>query len=141
MTFPESEREMVWQAIQALSSREVQVAIEVPLLNRSIDLVFRDEEGVLTAVEFKRHDWRRALKQAQDHRLGTERVYVCVPESVISESLVREAANIGVGILAWSRTNPLRQFLDPEPSTLPLAAVSDWLLRAFRTRIEEGGRL
>lgn len=138
---PDSEREMVWQAVQSLSNRQVPVAIEVPLMNRSIDLVFRNEDGVLTAVEFKRHDWRRALEQAQDHRLGTERVYVCVPEPVITESFVREAENNGIGILAWSQKDPMEQFLDPKPSTLPMATVRDWLFSAFRRRMEEGGRL
>jgi hypothetical protein len=53
-------------------------AVEVPFMNRSADLVYYKDEKI-TVVEFKLHDWKKAIMQAKIHALGANEVYICLP--------------------------------------------------------------
>ena len=131
---PQSEKQMIQEVVTHLRDQNHSVALEVPFLNRSIDLVYQNNDGDLTAVEFKRHDWKRALQQAHDHRLGTDRVYICLPISVINENVEQKAKEIGVGIMAWSPDNPFLLHMDPSPSSITVPPVKNWLRESFTTR-------
>jgi hypothetical protein len=75
----------------------VNVSHEVPLLGRTVDLVYIVEDSVFT-VEFKMHDWRRAISQARDHLLGADYAYICMPKRRITEGLRVELEKAGVGL-------------------------------------------
>lgn len=73
-----TEREMVLDFCKVLERENVVFAVEVPFMNRSVDLVFYKDEKI-KAIEFKLHDWQKAVKQAKVHSLGADEVYVCLP--------------------------------------------------------------
>ena len=123
---PKTEAEMVDAAIAVLRRQSVEHATEVPILHRSIDLVFRDGHDFV-AVEFKRRDWRRGLLQAQDHALAADRVYLCLPPTRITNRLKREATTAGVGILSWTPDNPLRTVAVAPRSNLVWSVTKGWL--------------
>lgn len=75
----------------------VDVSREVPLLGRTIDLVYIIENSVVT-VEFKLRDWRRAISQARDHLLGADYAYICMPRRKITDGLRIELEKAGVGL-------------------------------------------
>ena len=75
----------------------VSVSHEVPLLGRMVDLVYIIEGSVVT-IEFKLHDWRRAIVQARDHLLGADYAYICMPKRKITDRLKRELESTGVGL-------------------------------------------
>jgi len=89
---------MVRSALHRLRRRErIVVSSWVPILGRCIDLAFI-EEGAVTTVEFKLRDWRRALEQARDHRLGADHAYVCMPRRQVSEKMRSELLRLGIGL-------------------------------------------
>lgn len=96
----------------------IKVGLEVPLLGRSVDLVMM-LDGVVISVEFKLRDWRRALIQAKDHRLGADYSYICVPPERVTETLIDAVHSQGVGLLTLSRSNewPLEVVVKAPPST------------------------
>lgn len=136
MTKPKTEREMVKAASSYLRKKNIVFADEVPLLNRSIDLVY-EVDGVLTAVEFKVSDWQRALIQAQDHSLGADEVFVCIPSDRVTVKLKERAASLGIGILGWSWEDPLRIIVDCDCQEIQMQGVRDWLVEGFRLRLNK----
>ena len=127
---PETEWEMVRAAEVVLVRKDVEYATEVPLMHRSIDLVFRDGDEFV-AVEFKRHDWRRGLAQARDHALAVDRVYLCLPSERVTKALRREAAEAGVGVLGWSPQAPLSEAVAAQRSDLVWTVSRRWLEARF----------
>ena len=136
--YPKSEKEMVSSVLSVLEMNNTPLAIEVPFLNRSIDLVFENKGGELTTIEFKRHDWRRAIIQASDHKLGSKSVYICLPESKISYHVKNEILNSGVGLISWSPEEPMEFILDSEQSDLYLPQFNYWLRENFLFRMRQG---
>lgn len=132
---PATERHMVDRALAYLSSLGLAFATEVPFLHRSIDLVFETIDGSLVAVEFKKSDWRRALEQAYDHRLGTDTAYISFPAERISEGLLRSAEEIGVGVFAWTPDLPLEEVLSPGlDAGFSADVLRGWLKDHFQLR-------
>lgn len=82
------------------NSRSVSVGHEVPLLGRIVDLVYI-QDGTVVTVEFKIHDWRRAISQARDHLLGADYAYICMPKRKTSERLLTELERVGVGLFFY----------------------------------------
>lgn len=132
---PSSEKVMVEGAIRYLRKVPTRFATEVPFMSRSIDLVYEDSSGNLVTVEFKRNDWRRALRQAQDHSLGAERVYICLPESRITAAARREAASLGIGIFAWTESDPFNEEVSSDQDEEPWTVSREWLRERFRFRL------
>ena len=95
-------------------------AEEVPFEGRVIDLVFLASNGVISTVEAKLRDWRRALLQATINRLASDFSYVAVPSNHSSAIDLRLFAQRGVGLLivdgrAIDEVRPRRPtFKDPE---------------------------
>ncbi|MCB9772653.1 MAG: hypothetical protein H6754_08920 [Candidatus Omnitrophica bacterium] len=75
---------------------------EVPLLGRCVDLVFIKRKS-LTSIEFKLTNWRRALSQAKDHRLGVDFAYVCMPEREVTKEMKFEFKQAGVGLFFYQQ--------------------------------------
>lgn len=73
-----TERDMVIDFCKILETQNLVFAVEVPFMNRSVDLVFY-KEGKIKAIEFKLHDWKKAIKQAKVHSLGADEIYICLP--------------------------------------------------------------
>lgn len=121
-----------------LAKHEVEHATEVPCMHFYIDLVYRDEAGDLVAVEFKLHDWRRGLAQARGHRIAASRMFVCLPATRITDRLRDAAEQAGVGVFAWSPSNPLRVDVPAPRSKMLLSFAQEWLEEAF-TESRSGG--
>ena len=132
---PKTERLMVEITEAVLREREIEYAIEVPLLFFYIDLVFRDGAGELVAVEFKLHDWRRGIAQARGHELGASRMYVCLPASRVTERCREAARDAGVGVLAWSPADPLCEDVPAQRSDILMDIVQEWLEESFMRRV------
>ena len=55
--------------------------LEVPVFSRSVDLVIQDADDLsVMAVEFKLHDWRRAIAQVQIVAICFDYLGVCLPK-------------------------------------------------------------
>jgi hypothetical protein len=94
-----SERALVKQCLKVIRScPQVHVCCEVPVLGRSADLAYI-LDGVLTTIEFKLKDWRRAIAQVQDHLLGADYCYVCMPKRRVSDVMRSELLAQGIGLL------------------------------------------
>lgn len=79
------------------------VETEVPALLRSIDLVFVNESAEFVSIEFKISDWRKAVKQAAEHRLVVDKSYICLPKKRkgVSEKLLSHLEETGIGLLIF----------------------------------------
>ena len=94
-----SEKYLQYDALKRIHNSGLKSArLEVPLLGRIVDLVYVKKDCVVT-VEFKIHDWRRALKQAKDHLLGADYSYICMPERTVSDELKDELKISGIGLV------------------------------------------
>jgi len=100
-----SERCIVNDAYQRLrkNSALLTVHCEVPLLGRSIDLAYILEDN-LFAIEFKLKDWRRAIRQARDYKLGVDFAYICMPEREISTIMQKAIEEAEVGLIFYRET-------------------------------------
>ena len=61
-----------------------------------------DAGSELIAVEAKLSHWSRVLAQAYLHRYCVDRTYVAIPEGMVTDSRLREAEHLDVGVLAVS---------------------------------------
>ena len=60
---------------------KVKLYLEVPVFSRSVDLVIQDADDFsVMAVEFKLHDWRRAIAQVQSVAICFDYLGVCLPK-------------------------------------------------------------
>ncbi len=63
------------------NSGKEKLYLEVPVFSRSVDLVIQDADDFsVMAVEFKLHDWRRAILQAQSVAICFDYLGVCLPK-------------------------------------------------------------
>jgi len=94
-----SELELVRSAfLRAQSRRGVTVCCHVPVLGRCIDMAYVLRSSLVT-IEFKLHDWRKAIAQAKDHRLAAHHSYICMPQRSVSDVLLTSLNTAGVGLL------------------------------------------
>ena len=123
-----TEQGYVRSALTILRRNGVRAAWEAPLLGRSVDLVFLHNDQLHT-VEFKKHDWRRALVQANDHLLGADFSYICVAEREPTESLLDEARAAGIGVLRPLTGNewPFEIISEAQPSRQTWTVARDRL--------------
>lgn len=81
---------------------------EVPIMGRVADLAFM-HDGALVTMEFKISNWRRAIRQARDHRLAADFAYICMPERQLTGALLSALETNGVG-LAFCTPSGARPF-------------------------------
>jgi hypothetical protein len=97
-----SEKTLVDRTLRKLKNLpSIQVCREVPILGRSVDLAYV-RDGILITVEFKVHDWRRALLQVRAHLLAADYCYICMPERRISNDMESALEHNGVGLLFYT---------------------------------------
>lgn len=85
---------------------DIQPYTEVPVFCRSVDLVLQDnKEESLTAIEFKLHDWKRAIYQVQGVGLCFDFLCICLPKpkTVIGEqNIINACKNSGIGLIFYN---------------------------------------
>lgn len=78
------------------------VTHEVPFLSRCIDVVLLDDLEKLISIEFKVSKWRQAIEQANNHRLGADKAYICLPERKLTDTLVQAIKESKVGLMFFN---------------------------------------
>ena len=68
-------------------------------MSRCIDLVMIDTEGIVISEEFKVKDWRHAIEQAVNHKLGADKAYICISKRTVTEKLSDAIYQAGIGLL------------------------------------------
>jgi hypothetical protein len=79
------------------AERGIHALAEVPIMGRVADLAFM-HDGDLVTMEFKISNWRRAIRQARDHRLAADFAYICMPERQLTGALLSALEANGVGL-------------------------------------------
>jgi len=128
-----SEQAYAMDALKRLRRLKVKCRREAAILGRSADLVFLCD-GQVCSVEMKLHDWKRALIQARDHKLGVDRAYVCLPGKRVTQAMLEQAEAMGVGLLIYTDADdwPFRVGRDaPEHSVLS-PTVRERILKSLR---------
>ena len=82
------------------------VVREVPFLSRCIDLVLITKELTTVTIEFKIKNWRKALEQARNHKLGADKSYICLPEKKLNIELVKLLEQEQVGLYFFNPEAP-----------------------------------
>ncbi len=70
-----TEQAYVLDAYKRLRKKGIPSLWEVPIMGRSADLAYLEENCLIT-IEFKLKDWRRGLRQARDHQIGSDFAYL-----------------------------------------------------------------
>lgn len=74
---------------------------EVPFLSRCIDIVFLNIDNQLITFELKIKDWRRAIKQALNHKLGADYSYICIPKRKLTPGLQSSIESAKIGLVMF----------------------------------------
>ena len=82
------------------------VVREVPFLSRCIDLVLITKESTSVTIEFKINNWRKALEQAKNHKLGADRSYICLPERKLNVELIKLLEQEQIGLYIYNPEAP-----------------------------------
>ncbi|MFA7673518.1 MAG: hypothetical protein WCY62_06660 [Clostridia bacterium] len=75
---------------------------EVPFLSRCIDMVIITNDNEMITIEFKIKDWRHALEQVKNHKLGADRAYICLPIKTPSINLINALSEENVGLYLYN---------------------------------------
>jgi len=95
-----TEQDMVEAVVGRLRRNGISAAVGVPFMWRCIDLLLVGEDCI-EAIEFKLRDWRRGIRQAQDHLLGADYAYICIPSREPTAQLAQACAESGIGLLLF----------------------------------------
>ena len=60
---------------------------QVPIGNKVIDLAAIDSNGNLVGIEYKLHDWKKAIKQAKNNANGFDFSYIFVPQKKFRKNI------------------------------------------------------
>lgn len=94
-----TERHLVKNIASYLEKKGYNIALEVPFLSRSIDIIYQTKSGELVAIEAKMDYCKRAFNQAKYCLLGASRVYVCLPERRIAGNIRQRFLDMGIGLI------------------------------------------
>lgn len=133
-----SEIEMVNKAVEYFENQGFLVTTEVPFLHRSIDLVYK-YENKLVSIEFKLSDWKRAIEQAKSHLYGSNEVYICIPKPKrgLSPMLKKEIKNSSIGLMFFDEEQEFIEKIFEATQSPKLWGVGEnWLNDAFSKRLE-----
>jgi len=119
-----TENEMVRRSYEILEKRAV---LELPINACSCDMVIFDNDEI-HAVEFKLHNWRRAIQQANRHRMAVDYCWICIPQ--ISKTGLEYAKLNQVGVYKWDDGN-LMALLDA-PKTQSWEAERQRAIKMFK---------
>ena len=93
-----SERDMVNCIASHLRDAGYKIRAQVPNMGQIADLVVQRNRW-LTAIEAKRHDWRRALAQCRAHESVADFICVAIGTQSISHPLLQEVEATGYGLI------------------------------------------
>lgn len=93
-----TEESLVESAFERMREQNYAVFRDVPLLDRCVDLI-QITSTLIISYEFKLRDWKRAVIQARDHKLGADYAYICMLERSITEEMHAEISAAGVGLV------------------------------------------
>lgn len=135
-----SEEEQRRLFINHWHDNDVQLVCEVPVFCRSVDLVKYDQkERAVTAVEFKTHNWKRALEQVISTAVSFDYLEICIQKPKTrkaQENIIHTCGERGVGI--YFMENEKQQF---EHVLLPQRVKRMWEVQKMQVIqfIERGG--
>jgi predicted aldo/keto reductase-like oxidoreductase len=95
------ECELEEKAVSYFRKEKLKYSWQVPINNRVIDLAALDTDGKLIGIEFKLHDWKRALTQAEKNYNSFDFIYICVPGGKYVDKLIKEAKSHGIGVMIY----------------------------------------
>ena len=101
-----TEQDMVMECKKFfLHDSDLNVFCEIPFLTRSIDMVLRSNCNKLITIEFKLHDWKRAIRQAIDHSLGADEAYICLPKRKNDkyDNIIKEVIKYNIGLMVYDK--------------------------------------
>lgn len=105
-----SEKEMVMSYCKFLEKQNHEFTVEVPFFNRSVDLVYKNNETNETySIEFKLRDWRKAILQAEDLLIGCQNVYICLPQNRSINKVKSIIRDRGFGLIIYDEKNNIFQ--------------------------------
>jgi hypothetical protein len=120
-----SEEELLNSFIDVYGNKkEIKMHMEVPVFCRSVDLVIQEtRQEIITALEFKIDDWRRAIMQVQRVALCFDFLYICIPKPKTQKgynSVVTNCEAKGVGLYMFDlNENSFEKFVDsPKTETV-----------------------
>lgn len=97
-----SEEELRKLFISVWDDTSKNLICEVPVFCRSIDLVVYDEiNSMVSAIEFKKHNWKRAVEQLLSISIAFDYLEICVIKPKMQktlDSIIKYCSNIGIGI-------------------------------------------
>ena len=100
---PEGEGEKFYQYRKRTSTAKM--IKEVPVYSRSVDMVEYDaDKKQLTAVEFKIHDWKRAIKQLTSVAVCFDCLVLCIPKpktARCAQNIESSCLDLGIGLYYW----------------------------------------
>lgn len=137
-----TETEMMLDCYKKLQNNHFykEIVLEVPYLSRCIDMVIVDQNNEILSIEFKLKDWRKAIEQAKDHRLGADKAYICLPKpsKEVSKLLLEEVENQGIGLLLYDSESEY-PFIEVIPSKVSNDRWKPWIdsLKSRINRISE----
>lgn len=135
-----SEEEQRQLFIEHWYDNDVQLVCEVPVFCRSVDLVkYNQKEQAITAVEFKTHNWKRALEQVISTAVSFDYLEICVQKPktrAAQEKIITTCGEHGVGIYFMEKER--QQF---EHVLLPQRVKRMWQVQKTQVIrfIERGG--
>lgn len=137
-----TEFELVKTTVGRFETAEEIVIANVASIGRCIDLIIYDND-VLTAVEFKLKDWRRAIGQAKNHLVIVDYSYICLPDRQIPATLKRELDLTGIGLFIFDekKQNPLIKSISAKRSRLTWKPLRAQLINSVVERKRSGDLL
>ncbi|MDD5750359.1 MAG: hypothetical protein PHU56_01780 [Candidatus Pacebacteria bacterium] len=127
-----TEAQILRFAKKKLIEKGSMVYIQVPFLSRCIDMVLLDGDEIIS-IEFKLHDWRKAVIQSKDHLLGVDKAYICIPaRENPSDQLLETLKEHGIGLFFfYKESEPLKEILPAQKSNLIWPTTREWLLNTI----------
>ncbi|HCC52824.1 MAG TPA: hypothetical protein DEQ30_12870 [Porphyromonadaceae bacterium] len=111
---------------------------EVPFLSRCIDLVLVTKDYKTVTIEFKIKNWREALAQAKNHKLGADKSYICLPEKSPSIKLLELLDKEQIGLYLYNPSAPciIAEYYPAPDNAKKISAFNDLLVRTTATIYE-----
>lgn len=91
-----------------------EVILEVPILNRCIDICMVTKNYEIITIECKLNNWRKAIEQSKDHKLCSDFSYICIPRKKVTEKILKELKEKGIGLFFYDdKEFPLTEIVSP----------------------------
>jgi hypothetical protein len=131
------ESEMVENCYNYLYNNNINyenIVREVHFLSRCIDLVILTRKHKIITIEFKVKNWRRAIEQAKNHRLGADQSYICLPSKEPDERLLNalELENIGLYLYDPLKSSPMYEYLPAPVNVQKIQIFNNMLFKTVK---------